>query len=163
MRTDYQNINGFESLTIVFIIVGIFLAGTIIFSGLASKQQVKFVAALDILDAHEQVVQSLRGIGLIYDGQQEFFNQFYIAFTQVAVVNPDGLKISRDTLIAVYKSATNRVGQTSPPVIAGASVDREELTNIIPLEDSMNNDPGPPMDWSALKQNLAKLYKSQLQ
>lgn len=191
MRTDYQNINGFESLTIIFITVGLVLTGAIIFTGLTPKQQTGFVAALDILDARRQAVQTVAEMSLVYGGQQEFFNQFYLAFTQVAIVPPENFEASKKVFRTAAKSVeqipkafilnirqiTNaptsrppRLAKHGGEQIAGASINRGVLTNIIPLDVAAAGDSGPASPGlggppgifgSALKQKLIKFYISQ--
>src|SRR3989344_1231080 len=82
MKTDYQNLNSFESSLVAFIAVGVALVGTIIFSGLSFKQQDNILAAINVLDIHGQASESVAIISSIIDTEEEYYNQFYIAFTQ---------------------------------------------------------------------------------
>ena len=83
MKTDYQNLNAFESSLVAFIAVGMALVGTIIFSGLSFKQQDNILAAINILDIHEQASRPVAVISSVIDTEAEYYDQFYIAFTQV--------------------------------------------------------------------------------
>ena len=88
MKTDYKNLDSFETAIVTLLIVGIGLTGTIIFSGLPMQQQDNVAGALSMFDIHQQAAGELVVVVAIFDTSQEFLDQFYLAFTQVAVL-PD--------------------------------------------------------------------------
>lgn len=99
MKTDYTNLNTFEVLVVMFIMIGAMLVAIISFSGLTPAQQSHVTMAFNILDMHEQAPQIIQSTENILDIPGEFYNQFYLAFTQVAVVDLNPFEYSGQSLL----------------------------------------------------------------
>lgn len=81
-------------------VVGVLLIGTIVFSGLTPPVRNNFLSSLNIFDVHEQAAQSAQDIQLVLGAPQEFYEQFYLAFTQVAV-------LPKEPVDAAYQWSSN--------------------------------------------------------
>ena len=88
METNYKKINSFEAAVVAMMFVGLLIVGAIIFSGLTPRQQVHVTRATQMFDVHEQfretVVQTTGSVKFVFETSDEFYNQFYQAFTEVA-------------------------------------------------------------------------------
>jgi hypothetical protein len=107
MHTDYQNLNSFELSVVVFIGVGVLLIGTIAFSSMGIRHQNNFLQALNILDVQAQVAESAASIQTLLSFQQEFYNQFYVAFTQVATLPAETFEVPRKYIQTAYNAFAN--------------------------------------------------------
>src|SRR5579885_1380682 len=88
MKTNYQNLNLFETLTILMITIGISLVLIVGFSVLNHRQQQSVADALQVFDIHEQVGMTIVQMGNAYQLEDKLFNDFYVAFTQVTSIDP---------------------------------------------------------------------------
>lgn len=183
MKTDYQKLNTFESSVVVFIVIGVGLLGTIIFSALNAGQQNNLQQALNILDVHRQVAQSVESIKTMAAIQQEFYDQFYIAFTQVAVLPEETFEVPAiyfqtalnafadysDQFAYNYRIVnSNSEERVYGPIVAGT---------VIALADSWKNPPRrsvqektlsppevdipysfAPPQWQPIKNELIKIW-----
>ncbi|GEM_PF-2933863 len=171
MQTDYKNLNSFELSVIAFAAVGVVLTCTIVFSGLTSKQQSYFLSAVTMFDLHEQVASTGNDLVAVLDVPGEFYNQFYIAFTQVAVIDSENFQVPVAVLTTAYNSFANYSdqmtfdyrSQNSPGQqlaylgqVSGASID------LTPPPCANNPSPPPqiipysfePVDLPAMPDNL---------
>lgn len=176
MKTDYQNLNLFEFFAVFFVVIGIGLTCTILFTAFNDKQQSYFISALDVFDIHEEAMSSAQSVAVMKDVPQEYFNQFYIAFSQITEISLEDLDISPDIILVAYAAMTRHPEVTSQQSqfiyngeVAGASIDMENLSNILPpgvrlvsdleppnMEASRTN---PPFDLSDVTQKLINFYK----
>lgn len=156
MKTNYQNINGFETLAVIFAAVGICLTAAMIFASLPDRQQREVAGAFDILDIREEAGQTMQNLELVFSGQQEFLNQFYIAFIQAASISPGEFqsagKILHQAESAIGEYAdiigpsfvarnTSEVQIATSGKVAGAIID---LSNILKYSKKVEPDPKPP-------------------
>ena len=90
MKTDYKNINSFEAAVVGMIAVGFVIVGIVLFATLTPRQQVNVVSAFDVFDLHQQTIATtsltLESVTFVWNIPTEFYNQFYIAFTEVATL-----------------------------------------------------------------------------
>jgi len=97
MHTDYQKVNHFDVAVVTMILVGFVLIGGIIFSSLTPRGQTDVTEALSMFDIHEQAAmqtnQTLDTVNFVLDVQSEFYNQFYKAFSELAVMPEDTFEV----------------------------------------------------------------------
>jgi hypothetical protein len=103
MKTDYKNLNSFEVSAVVLAASGLALIGTIMFSSLSANQQEHFITAIRMFDIHEQAGEELVALENIFEYQQNFMNQFYIAFAQEAQL-PDSVMQAPTKVAQAYNS-----------------------------------------------------------
>ncbi|MEO8065776.1 MAG: hypothetical protein ABI643_02885 [Candidatus Doudnabacteria bacterium] len=165
MNTDFQNLNVFESSAVFFITIGIFLITTILFSGLNFSQQNNVIRSLSVLDIHQQVGESLAEAQLILSGEEEFYNQFYIAFTEIAVLPADvfeapgqyiklaynGLADYSDQFVYGYEKRNSyrysfeSSGKSARAgIVAGAMIDEDYMQTTQTAEKCPQTSAGPP-------------------
>ena len=140
MKTDYKNLNLFETLAVVLIAAGLVLTGLVIYSGFNAKQQSHVVAAMQMFDIHEEVSRDWQQAEKLFTVEDKFYNQFYVAFTQVAAIdiNPQPIHLAKIS-----------IGR-----VAGASVDLTDRgKNCSPPPDIIPYSFAPP-NWQALKQQI---------
>ncbi|MBX4186857.1 MAG: hypothetical protein KW802_01175 [Candidatus Doudnabacteria bacterium] len=109
MKTDYQNIKTFDVAVVGMITAGFIIIGVLVFSSLTPRQQVAWSQSVEILDIHQefgQTVAETKTVSeFVYNIPQEFYNQFYIAFTQVATLPEEVI----DTPISVGQELLRNV------------------------------------------------------
>lgn len=86
MKTNYQKLSLFEIAAIGLIAVGLVLIGLILFTNLSSTDQKRLTAAVQIFDLHEEVGAEARMIAFLFQAQHEFYEEFYTAFSQIALL-----------------------------------------------------------------------------
>jgi hypothetical protein len=138
LKTDYSNLNSFELSAVSFIVVGIVLLGTIIFSSLDYKQQTIVARGFEILDMGEEATATTETVKFVVNIPHEFMDQFYVAFTQVAVLPAETFEIPQTVFQTAFDEFINFADQTAvayasqnsleralvyAPMIAGTSVD----------------------------------------
>jgi hypothetical protein len=159
------------------------LAGTIIFSALNFSQQRNLIRMLVIFDAHQQAEISIEGVKSIFALQQEFYNQFYADFTQVAGLPAETFQTPAaffqtaseafadysDQIAFDYKLANTQASQpASDGKIAGAMIDKTSAAINSPFvkypEESL--DPPQvripysfePLQWQPIQNALIKIW-----
>lgn len=157
MKTNYQNINGFETLAVIFAAVGICLTTIMIFASLPDRQQREVSLAFNILDIREEAGQTMQNLELVFSVHAEFLNQFYIAFVQVASISPDEFQSTGEILhqaesaIGEYadiigpsfvaRNTSSEVQIATAGKVAGAIID---LSNSLKYSKKVEPDPKPP-------------------
>jgi hypothetical protein len=123
MKTDYQNINAFEASVVAMIVLGFVVLGMVVFSGLAPRQQKNVASAFDLFDFHEAAAQSIDSVQFLMGVPEEFYNQFYIAFEQVAALPPETLTAPREVAQRLYDS----IGNFSDQIAEAKQLDKPEV------------------------------------
>jgi len=174
MQTNYKKLSLFDVCTVIVVVVGVFIIGLIIFNYLSLHQQEAFVKSLAILDIDKPFSQSVQNIKTAWNFQQDFYNRFYIAFTQVATISPDAFDGIKQMALGTEKFMNQSLNLN--PTVAGAFIEKvyaqtnaDSISNQI-CNPNLNtqsqtvseNQPVfdfQPPDLSRLKQNLFNFYK----
>lgn len=81
-----QKLDGFESMAVVMVAFGVVLIGTILILSLPFGAQTQIASGFEILN-FSQSWQEPAGVLIAgYDAVGEFYDRFYVAFTQIAVL-----------------------------------------------------------------------------
>ncbi|OGE73701.1 MAG: hypothetical protein A3I07_02010 [Candidatus Doudnabacteria bacterium RIFCSPLOWO2_02_FULL_42_9] len=86
MKTDYQNLNWFETSLVAWGFVGVVVVGIVFFTGLTPQMQSDVAQAVTILDMNQQAQGVVDTVTFVWDAQNDFYEQFYLAFTEVATI-----------------------------------------------------------------------------
>ena len=121
MKTDYKNINSFEVAAVCAIIVGFLLVGIVLFSGLTPNKQAAVASSFDIFDLHRQSMEAFETIKFVYDIPEEFYKQFYIAFTELATLPEGTLEMPVETAAELYRNVASAFTNLSDQVANGYS------------------------------------------
>src|SRR3989344_8353524 len=87
MRTDYKNINKFEAGVIAAIAAGFVIIGVVLFATLTPRAQASVSSAFSLLDIHSESGSTLENIRFVLETPAQFFEQFYLAFQSLAVMD----------------------------------------------------------------------------
>lgn len=118
MKTNYQQLNLFEVCTVMMIFVGVILIGFYMYLSTPSGTQKNLASAVELLDVSAGVPQILDNVAFIVDSQEEFYDQFYLAFTQVATVPFDNVHFNTDAVFGFAEQvAANYTEQNKPKSI----------------------------------------------
>lgn len=116
MKTDYNNINKFEVAIVSMIAVGFVILGITVFSSLTPRQQTQISSAFDILDMNDHVAASIEGVKFVYSIPEEFYDQFYIAFTEIVAWPAEDIELASTTfkelkrnVVSAFDTMTNQV------------------------------------------------------
>jgi hypothetical protein len=143
VKIDDKNINAFEATSVMVAFLCIVLMGLTLFSTMPSRLQSQVLAAITILDMHEQVSQSFEPVRFAVEVENRFLDEFYIAFVQLTVPPPSAteaadeikstaqdvikreLLLTFDTLNSFIpeRIETSVLASASSPQVAGALVD----------------------------------------
>ncbi|MBX4191841.1 MAG: hypothetical protein KW804_03515 [Candidatus Doudnabacteria bacterium] len=93
MKTDYNNINKFEVAVVSLIAVGFVILGITLYSSLTPRQQSVITSSLQMFDMKEHVATTIDEIKFVYGIPNEFYNQFYIAFSDVVTLPLDDFEV----------------------------------------------------------------------
>lgn len=168
MRTDLQNLNAYKSAVVVFIASGVMLMAGLIYSDISPEHRSNLLAGIKMLDAHEQVSQTIESMNLILGLQQEFLSQFYTAFTQVAAL-PEGIFEVPESYAQTWQK------QFSPwktiaygARVAGTMIElTNSFKNLSPAKSPQESSGPPeknipysfaPPEWQPIKQTLIKIW-----
>lgn len=82
MKTNYQNLTGFEAAAVFVAIIGIGLIGFEVYVTLPQRTQIEVVAAFEIFDVREPVAKTVSAVDTVLAITEENFKQFELAFIQ---------------------------------------------------------------------------------
>jgi hypothetical protein len=118
MKTDYNNINKFEVAIVSMIAVGFVILGVTLFTSLTPRQQANVTAAFKMFDVREQAAATVEDVKFIFGVPEEFYNQFYIAFTEVVSFPAEDIELAtsvavelKNNVVAVFDNLTSQVVQ----------------------------------------------------
>ncbi|HTL39588.1 MAG TPA: hypothetical protein VL306_02140 [Methylomirabilota bacterium] len=86
MKTDYKNLNLFDASAVAVALIGICLISTLVFFGLPAKDQDNVTKALSMFDLHDEALQEVSAVEGIFNISNNYMDQFYIAFSEVAIM-----------------------------------------------------------------------------
>ena len=89
MKTNYKLLTMFEVATVFMAVAGFVLIGVMLFANLTPRTQTKVTSSFDILDMNQTAAQANQVVGFVFDSTDEFYKQFYVAFTQIATLPPE--------------------------------------------------------------------------
>lgn len=111
MKTNHKILDGFEIATVVLAVVGFLLIGIVLFSTLTPRTQNRINSAVNVLDIHQQFAKTTYTMGsaldFTLDAADEFYKQFYIAFTQVAVLPAETFEVPTRIAADFYQGLGN--------------------------------------------------------
>ncbi|OGE79907.1 MAG: hypothetical protein A2660_00430 [Candidatus Doudnabacteria bacterium RIFCSPHIGHO2_01_FULL_45_18] len=122
MHTDYQKINSFEVATVVVIAVGFLLVGAMLFASFTPRAQTQVAAAFRMLDVHQDFNATLDEVKFIASIPNKFNQEFYLAFTQVAVLPVETFTRPQQTVSDWYQALANYSDQVAGNYLAVVSV-----------------------------------------
>ncbi len=154
---------------IVLIAAGIALIGLIVLMNLSPSDQKKLTQAIQVFDLHEQVQKDMHTIAFLLEANHEFYEQFYVGFSQTAVLRDQDseflLEMGHQTALLLNQFATysdqiamnyNRSNQAAERVstgqVAGASLINKNFAP--PSENFLTYEP-PRVEWQA----VLKIFK----
>jgi hypothetical protein len=125
MKTNYQNINSFEVAIVGMITAGFILVGIILFSTLTPRTQANVASSLNMFDIHERVADTISSttdeIGFMMDIPNQFYNQFYIAFTQTATLPSETFEIPAQIATELSRDVSAAINNLGVQVAEGYS------------------------------------------
>lgn len=133
MKTNYQQLNFFETATVSVLVLGLVLVGVFAFAALPTNTQQNLGAAISFLDVHAQIAPPLEGVQTAIGVSQDFLQQFYVAFSEVAVLPPEVFNTDyADAIDKTYMAmldysetfAANFQKTNYYPAVAGISIQR---------------------------------------
>jgi hypothetical protein len=123
MKTNYQSINLFEVAVVGMITIGFVLIGVILFSGLTPRSQTNVASAFNMFDIHEQMASTVNSTidseQFVMDVPNEFYNQFYVAFNQVATMPSDTFDLPVAVAAELARNITVTINNLSDQVAEG--------------------------------------------
>lgn len=125
MKTNYQKLTGFESLAIIFAVVGIVLIGTMVISSLPEEHRQNISQAVQVLDMHEVAARDFNTLQRGYGYYDEFLEKFYVAFTELLTIPDDDIEQAQE-FVAMSKRAKQKILALHPPEhgrVLGASIE----------------------------------------
>lgn len=119
MQTNYQKLDWFEAGTVMMIAIGIGLVFLFAFGTLEKHQQEDVASALKMFDIHQQWTKQMESVKFVaavaIDGPQDFLDEFYLAFIEVASIpseNISQLSAIPETLFVAYNGGGRVLGAT---------------------------------------------------
>lgn len=100
MEEDLQNLSGFHAAAVVMIAIGIGLIAAMLFLALPSDQQLAVKQSLIVFDAHESFGKQVESLRFVFEIQQKYNEEFYLASTQVLSFPDEASRVS----VALIKS-----------------------------------------------------------
>src|SRR5258708_24100236 len=123
MKTDYKNINSFEVAVVGMIAIGFVIVGIFLFATLTPRQQTRVTSAFDLLDIHEQTASTaastIEGVKFVIDVPNEFYNQFYIAFTEVAALPSETFEVPQQIATDLVRNFSIALNNLTDQVATG--------------------------------------------
>jgi hypothetical protein len=119
MKTDYKNINSFEVAVVSMIAVGLVIVGLTIFSSLTPRQQLAVTSAFELFDVHERTVETVENVKFVLDIPNEFYNQFYIAFTEVATLPSETIDVPQEIAGEIVRNIKTAFNTLSDQAMSG--------------------------------------------
>ena len=111
MKHDFQNLSTFDTATVIMIVLGILIVGLTGFLASPDAMAASIKDSVQILDTTDSWNQSLHLITHVYNTQAEFYEQFYLAFTQVAVLPEQTLELPQK-IVSDFLSLADEVVQS---------------------------------------------------
>ena len=91
MVENHEKIQLREALMTITAVFGMAILFFICFQASSSSTQRYIVSSFEIFDMHEEVQVPIETAAFIWDTNQKIFDEFYVAFTEVASLPPDHL------------------------------------------------------------------------
>lgn len=165
MKTDYQKLSLFEIAVIGLIAAGMILIGLIVFVNLGPADQNKLTHAIEVFDLHKQARQEATAVVFLFEAQQKFYEEFYVAFSQVASLP------SQDAEFLVemgHQTALlwERFGEYSEAIAIAYNQANQpvllepigHIAGIVIIKETLKYEP-PRVEWRNFKQLLKQLKK----
>jgi hypothetical protein len=119
MQTNYKKLSWFETLIISWLFVGLIIVIMILFTGLSFRMQSSISIALQIFDLHEEAIEARDNLMFVLNIPDEFNKQFYLAFTQIAVLPPETFEVPTDIVRGISAAVSESVDALSLAVVEG--------------------------------------------
>jgi hypothetical protein len=130
MHTDYKNINKFDVAIVAMIAIGFIITGVFLFASLTPRVQMNVTTSLQMFDVHEQFAKTMDTTAFVIDLPNEFFNQFYIAFTEVATLPPEIFETPRDIVLELKRNVTVAINNLADQVATGYAAQNDQEVQI---------------------------------
>src|SRR3990167_11507637 len=99
MHTDYSNLKKYEAMIVVLILIGLGIVGCEVYLSLPDNIQVAILQAPQVFDMSEEIAQIGDTVSMLYDGQAEFHQTFYVAFAELFTIDVSEFEKQKELLV----------------------------------------------------------------
>lgn len=135
MKTDFKKLNLFEAALVTWSMVGVFLVAIVGFYSLTPEKQYQVKTAFDIFDIHEGTREATETLSFILEIPNEFYEEFYIAFEQVATLPAYTFEFPAEVASKLASNIEATVGHLTEQVLAGYESQNQFLAVSAPMRE----------------------------
>jgi len=127
-------------MIVVLILIGLGIVGCEVYLSLPDNIQVAILQAPQVFDMSEEIAQIGDTVSMLYDGQAEFHQTFYVAFAELFTIDVSEFEKQKELLVNAKLVVGNFLEQTetltvSQQNVLGISIEEAKADEQIFAED----------------------------